>query len=85
MPTFPWWWSWELSFTRHMKRRMPERRVTELDLRAMLERGSRLEPSDTAGRFLVHTRHAGRPWIVVVEPEADTRLLAVITAYEVSK
>jgi hypothetical protein len=37
MPTLPWWWSWELSLTRHMKIRMEERDVTELDLRAMLE------------------------------------------------
>ena len=29
MPIFPWWWSWELRFTKHMKMRMPERRVTE--------------------------------------------------------
>ncbi len=81
MPIFPWWWNWELRITNHMKKRMPEREVTELDLRAMLERASRLEPSEASGRFLVYTRHAGQPWIVVVEPETDTRRLAVITAF----
>jgi hypothetical protein len=85
MPTFPWWWSWELYFTRHMQMRMEERQVTDVDLRAMLERASRLEPSVASRRFLVHTRHAGRPWVIVVEPETDTRLLAVVTAYEVSQ
>jgi hypothetical protein len=82
VPTFPWWWSWELHFTKHMKVRMAERKVTEIDLRAMLERASGLEAGDESGRFLVYTRHAGRPWTVVVEPESDTRLLAVITAFE---
>jgi hypothetical protein len=83
MPTFPFWWNWELFFTKHMRRRMPQRKVTELDLRAMLERAKRLEPDEkTSGRFLVYTRHAGQPWLVVVEPEADTRRLAVITAFD---
>jgi hypothetical protein len=85
MPIFPFWWNWDLYFTLHMKKRMAERQVTELDLRVMLERANRLEAGETSGRFLVYTRHAGRPWLVVVEPETDNRRLAVVTAFDISQ
>src|SRR5256885_12968104 len=39
-PAFPSWWSWELSFTPHAELRMEQRGVTELDVRAMLERAT---------------------------------------------
>jgi hypothetical protein len=44
MPTFPEWWNWDLSFTGHAELRMEQRGVTEVEVRAMLERatGSRL-------------------------------------------
>jgi hypothetical protein len=29
--------------------------------------------------------HKGRPWIVVVEPDADGLVLVVVTVYEVSE
>jgi hypothetical protein len=31
------------------------------------------------------TGHAQHPWIVIVEPEPDARLLVVVTVYEVSE
>ena len=43
--TFPEWWNWELSFTGHAELRMEQRGVTEVDVRAMLERAIRYEPS----------------------------------------
>jgi hypothetical protein len=40
----PEWWNWDLSFTGHAELRMEQRGVTEVEVRAMLERatGSRL-------------------------------------------
>ena len=37
------------------------------------------------GRFMIHARHAQRPWVVIVEPDADVKLLVVVTVYEVSE
>jgi len=44
-PAFPAWWHWELSFTPHAELRMEQRGVTEVDVRAMLERATAFEPS----------------------------------------
>ena len=84
-PTFPEWWNWELSFTGHAELRMEQRGVTEVDVRAMLERATRHEPSVVAGRFMIHAVHMHRPWIVIVEPDVDAKLLVVVTPYEVSE
>ena len=46
---FPSWWSWELSFTPHTELRMEQRGVTEVDVRAMLERATGFEPSVVEG------------------------------------
>jgi len=83
--TFPEWWIWELSFTAHAELRMEQRGLTEVDVRAMLERAARYEPSVVEGRFMIHTVHKNRPWIVIVEPDVDSKLLVVVTPYEVSK
>jgi hypothetical protein len=56
----------------------------EVDVRAMLERATRYEPSVVEGRFMIHSVHRQRPWIVIVEPDAEARLLVVVTVYEVS-
>lgn len=85
MPTFPEWWNWDLSFTSHAEMRMEQRGVTEVDVRAMLERATGFEPSVVEGRFMIHSRHVERPWIVIVEPDADVNLLVVVTVYEVSE
>jgi Domain of unknown function (DUF4258) len=85
MPTFPEWWSWDLSFTGHAELRMEQRGVTELEVRAMLERATRFEASIVEGRFLIHTQRGQDPWVVIVEPDAAARLLVVVTVYEVSQ
>ena len=85
MPTFPDWWPWELTFSSHAELRMEQRGVTEVEVRAMLEQATGVEPSVTEGRFMIHTRHAHHPWIVIVEPDGDAKLLVVVTAYEVSE
>ena len=84
-PMFPKWWDWELSFTAHAELRMEQRGVTEIDVRAMLERATRYEPSVVEGRFMIHAVHQQRPWIVIVEPDVDATLLVVVTPYEVSE
>ena len=84
MPTFPEWWNWDLSFTGHAELRMEQRGVTEVDVRAMLEKTTAIDPNVVEGRFMVHVRHLQKPWIVIVEPDADARLLVVVTVYEVS-
>jgi hypothetical protein len=84
-PEFPSRWSWELSFTPHAELRMEQRGVTEVDVRAMLERATAFEPSAVEGRFMIHVVRNKRPWIVIVEPDVDASLLVVVTAYEVSE
>lgn len=65
--------------------RMEQRGVTEVELRAMLERATRFEPNVAQGRFMIHERYRHRPWIIIVEPDADANLLVVVTVYEVSE
>lgn len=64
---------------------MEQRGVTEVDVRAMLERATRYQPSVVEGRFMIYAAHQQRPWIVIVEPDVDARLLVVVTPYEVSQ
>ena len=63
---------------------MVDRNFTEVDLRRMLERATRLRLDVVDGRWVVETRHARHPWEVIVEPDEEIRLLLVITAYPVS-
>lgn len=64
---------------------MEQRGVTEIDVRAMLERATLYDPSVVEGRFMIHAVHHRRPWIVIVEPDVDAKLLVVVTPYEVSE
>ena len=59
--------------------------MTEVELRAMLERASGFEASVVTGRFMIQTRRGQSPWIVIVEPAAKAGLLVVVTVYEVSQ
>jgi hypothetical protein len=81
MPGFPDWWNWELSFTSHAELRMGQRGVTEVEVRAMLGRATGFEPNIAEGRFMIHVRHLRQPWIVIVEPDAEAKLLVVVTVY----
>jgi hypothetical protein len=42
---------------------------------------SRPSSSRRPGRWLVHTRHAGQSWVVVVEPDLEQDFVMVVTAY----
>lgn len=60
---------------------MVDRDFTEVDLRRMLEQGSRLREDVVEGRWIVETWHLGHPWEVIVEPDTEIQRLVVITAY----
>jgi hypothetical protein len=34
---------------------------------------------------MIHVRHLQHPWSVIVKPDADAKLLVVVTVYEVSQ
>ena len=85
MTTFPDWWNWDLSFTSHAELRMEQRGVTEAEVRAMLENATGFEPNIVEGRFMIDVRHLQSRWIVVLEPDAEAKLLVVVTVYEVSQ
>ena len=77
----PEWWEWSLELTAHAKSRMEERGVADVELRAMLEDATGLEPSRKPGRWVVITKHKNTPWHIVVEPNYADRLLQVVTVY----
>lgn len=80
-PGRPDWWEWELGFTSHAEARMEERETSEVELRTMLEDATRILPARRPGRWIVHTRLAEWPWIVVVEPDPESELLMIVTVY----
>lgn len=77
----PLWWDWKLAFTRHVERRMLERGISEVELRAMLKWARGFRPSAVEGRFVVETSHAGRNWEVVVEPDDELECITLVTVY----
>jgi len=85
LPTWPTWWDWELDFTPHLLKRMVDRSFTEVDLRGMLERAVGFRPDVADHRWVVETRLRGRSWEVIVEPEEESSLLIVITAYPLDR
>jgi hypothetical protein len=80
---WPEWWDWELELSPHLLKRMDDRRFTEIDLRRMLERATGYREDVVEGRWVVETKHRGRAWDVIVEPDLERRLLVVVTAYAV--
>ena len=60
---------------------MENRAFNEVDLRRMLEHATGHSADILEGRFVIDTRHAGRSWEVIVEPDEMRQLLVVITAY----
>jgi len=80
---FPEWWDWELFFTPHAEKWITQRGLSTLQLRAMLERATRWEPDVIDGRFKIYVHYWRRPWIVIVEPDAELRALVVVTTWEI--
>jgi hypothetical protein len=77
----PDWWEWELGFEDHVRERMEERGVSELELRAALERAGRLSPARRAGRWLARVHFRRRAWVIVLEPDPTEQIVYVITVY----
>jgi hypothetical protein len=59
--------------------------MTEVEVRAMLERATGFEASVVEGRFMIRSRRGPSPWVVIVEPDVEASLLVVVTVYEVSQ
>lgn len=49
----------------------------------MLLRVASVVPDSAEGRWVARTRHRGRPWHVVIEPDLESRTIVVVTAYTV--
>ena len=84
MPPWPPWWDWDLEYSPHLLKRMKDRGFTDTDLRDMLGTATGHRPGAASGRHVIITRHAGRQWEVVVEPDDADELLTVVTAYPIS-
>ena len=80
---WPEWWQWELELTPHLLKRMADRQFNEVDLRQMLVAPRGYRPSEELGRYVIETLFDNRAWEVVVEPQAEERILLVITAFAV--
>lgn len=80
---WPEWWDWELKFSLHIELRMQLRDVTEIDLRTMLARAINYHADEVEGRWVIETKHRRRRWAVIVEPDFDSQLLVLVTAYKV--
>ncbi len=80
---FPEWWDWEVDTgLAHLQKRMRDRGFNEADLRTMLEDAEGLREDHEPGRYVVETRHGGKPWHVIVEPQVEDQVLLVVTAYK---
>ena len=82
---WPEWWEWELAFTGHARRRMEERGIIEVELRAMLQQARGYSPNVVVNRFMIEVTRQGRPWIVIVEPDPEEHRLVIVTTYELRR
>ena len=80
---WPRWWDWDLEFTPHAYKRMLDRRISEVDLRLMLEEATGFREDLVADRLVIETTQKKRAWEVIVEPDGATQRLVVVTAYPV--
>ena len=62
---------------------MDDRRFTEIDLRRMLQRASGRREDVVEGRWATVTRHRGKAWEAIVEPDQERQLLVIVPAYPV--
>ena len=60
---------------------MIDRVFSETDLRSMIHMATGFRLSMIRGRYEIDTKLDSEPWIVVIEPDWDQRVLVVITAY----
>ena len=84
MTNWPDWWSWEIEILPHVYERMLDRNFSETDLRLMLEDASKIERNHEPGRWIVTTRFRDAAWGIIVEPDHEDRILAIVTVYPVN-
>jgi hypothetical protein len=63
---------------------MLQRGLTEVDLRAMLDDATDVEQARAPGRWLLRTMRERVPWVIVLEPDIEDRLLVVVTVFSPS-
>jgi protease II len=77
----PTWWNWELEITSHLEKRMYDRDFGEIELRTMFENALEYSKDVVEGRWMIKTKHKGKKWEIIIEPDIEEQLLVVITAY----
>ena len=82
---WPDWWDWELELSPHLLKRMVDRRFSEVDLRHMLGDAHSIRPDIVSGRWIIESRLSRRLWSIVLEPDAKSKTLVVVTAYPVDR
>ena len=80
---WPTWWNWELELTPHLEKRMIDRKFNEIDLRTMFENASECNEDVVEGRWVIITKHKGKKWEIIIEPDLEEKVLVVVTAYPV--
>lgn len=80
---WPDWWKWELELCPHVLKRMIDRQFNESDLRKMLLHAKSYRRDIVEERWIIATHHLHHPWEVIVEPDAASNLVVVITAYRI--
>jgi hypothetical protein len=64
---------------------MADRSFTEADLREMLEHATGFRSDVAEGRWVIEARWGRQAWEVILEPDASTGKLVIITAYSVTE
>jgi hypothetical protein len=81
---WPPWWDWEFELSAHLLKRKVDRSFNEVDVRRMLSAAYAFRRDVVPGRWLVQTRHRRSRWEIVVEPDVQSQIVLVISAYPVS-
>jgi len=81
----PEWWDWPFVLAGHAEYRMEERGLHEIELRTMLHGPVAVRLTGASGRWEAVGRIRGTTWKVILEPDADTNSVLVITAFKISR
>ena len=82
-PEHPVWWHWPVLTSGHLVDRMVDRRISEADLREMLEDAIGVRRGARTGRWVAECRWRGEHWEVVLEPDKTSHTTVAVTAYRI--
>ena len=82
---WPEWWTWELELSPHVEKRMEDRGFNEVELREMLQSAKGYREDVVEVRWAIDTKLRGRPWVVILEPDSEARVIVAVTAYASEK